>query len=190
MRMRGLVVAVIVAGAVGWVGRSVYSEDTPPGGMAEAFKKLAKPGEQHARLKALVGEWNVHGKFTAPDGKVVETDSTASMSMVLGDRFLRQEFVGTFEGERFVGRGLIGFDNATKRYVTSWIDSMGTGIMTGEGEETETGKVWKFKSSFNGPSGPISMRDVLTVVGDKEMTWESYMGDGPVPMMSLRYKRK
>jgi hypothetical protein len=195
MKFRSILVTAVVACAVGWVGRAVHSDEAPPSPeamkeMEAAFKKLAQPGEEHARLRPLVGEWNVRGKFTGFDGKVTESDSTASISMVLGGRFLRQEAVGSFEGQAFVGRGLIGFDNATRKWVSSWIDSMSTGIMTGEGVETVKGKRWEFKSTFNGPTGPMTMRDVLQVVNANELEYQGFMGDSKTPMMTLRYRRR
>jgi hypothetical protein len=196
MNLRGLVVTAVVACSVGWVSRSVYSEDAAPSPeqmkeMKAAFEKLGVPGAEHQRMKALVGEWNVLSKETGFDGKVTESTGTASMTMVLGGRFLRQEFSGTYEGKPFIGRGLMGFDNGSKKWVHSWIDSMSTGMSMGEGTETAQGKTWEFKSSFNGPDGtPIAMRTTMTLVSPNEMTLDGYMGESPTPMMQLRYKRK
>jgi hypothetical protein len=153
-----------------------------------AWMALANPGEAHARLETLVGTWKVHGKFSDPTGKVTESDSTAVFSMILGDRFLQQEVHGSFEGMEFVGRGVIGYDNAKKKFSGSWIDNMGTGIMTSEGDETVRGKVWAFSGTFVGPGGPVRMRDVLTKVSDDELRWESSM-DGAA-IMSLHYVRQ
>jgi hypothetical protein len=67
---------------------------------------------------------------------------------------------------------------------------MGTGIMTGEGEETEKGKVWTFHDSYEGPKGKMEFRNVLTRVGDDELRWEMYQGDATEPGMTIRYTRK
>jgi hypothetical protein len=192
MNLRGVVVTAVVACGVGWVGGSVYSEDAPPSAaeMKEAFLKLGQPGEEHRRMKALVGEWNVLSKMTDFDGKVVETQGRASISMVLGDRYLRQEYTSTYEGKPFVGRGLMAYDNGSKRWSHSWIDSMSTGMSVGDGEETVRGKVWKFKSTFYGPGGtPMTMHSTLTLVGPDEMTMEATMEGMPQPM-TLRYTRR
>jgi hypothetical protein len=37
-------------------------------------------------------------------------------------------------GMPFEGRGVIGYDNVTKKYVGTWYDNMSTGIMRYEGE--------------------------------------------------------
>jgi hypothetical protein len=198
MKTRALVFAAVVACAAGWTGRSVFSEDPPAGGgmdaakLKEAWMKLGTPGEEHARLQAaLAGEWDVHGKFTGMDGKVSESDSTSSIAPIMGGRFLQQTVNGSFEGQPFEGRGVMGYDNGKKKWVGSWVDNMGTGIWASEGVEKEKGKVWEFSGSFTGPGGvPMTSRDVMSKVGDDELRMESYMGGGKDPMMVLVYKRK
>lgn len=149
MKLRGLVVTAAVACTVGWFGRSVYSDDPPaappasPPADASAdsnaeWVEFARPGEEHARLKQLVGDWAVHGKFTGFDGKLEEGDSVASFTMILGDRYLRQEAVGSFLGTPFEGRGIIGYDKAVKKWVSVWLDTMGTGMMVAEGRNLPT----------------------------------------------------
>jgi hypothetical protein len=192
MKRNGFVASLVAAVAVGWAGGSVFSEDKPGEGdpSKDEWIKFGQPGEEHARLKPLVGEWAVHGKMTGPDGKVTESDSTSSISMFLGDRFLLQEVNGKFEGMDFQGRGLIGYDKGRKKWVGAWVDNFGTGIMTSEGVENEKGKCWTFEGSFQGPQGPIAMKDVLKVLGPNELSWVSHMGGSPEPMMTLTYKRK
>jgi hypothetical protein len=190
MKARALL-TVAVALSVGWFGRSVWSDDKPPERQATeeelAWAKLGQPGEEHARLKVLVGEWDVHAQMTSASGNV-ESDGTASFTMLYGDRYLRQEFKGNFQGMPFEGRGIIGYDNGSKKWFGVWIDSMSTGMMTSQGEETQKGKSWTFKGSFNGPKSVVESKDVLTVVSDKEWTFESTMSTGD--KMLLRYKKK
>src|SRR5262245_2232521 len=192
MRTRAFVATAVVACTVGWVGRSVFSDEPPPdpSKMKEAFLKLGLPGEEHARLKTLAGEYTARVVCTGFDGKETVTEGTSSFAAVLGDRFLRQEAHGTFDGKPFEGRGVIGYDNAKKKWVSAWVDTVGTGILCGEGEEKEKGKVWEFKATMEGPMGPMTMRDVLTKVSDKELRYESYMGELPKPMMTITYTRK
>ncbi len=194
MRIRDLALSATVALAVGWFGHAAFSDDPPKEPPKEdpgaEWMKWAAPGEEHARLKALAGEWTVHGTFSSEDGSVAESDSTASMTMILGDRYLQQTTSGTIGGGPFEGRLWIGYDKGSKRWVSAWIDNWGTGILVGDGEETEKGKSWTFKSTFHGPKGDVAMKDVLTLVSEKELTWNSYTGGSDKPMVSLVYKRK
>jgi hypothetical protein len=194
MKFREFVVTATAACAIGWVAGSAVPDDKPSADEAAEQAKWvehATPGEEQSRLGSMAGEWNVHGVFKHGED-VVETDSTASISMILGGRFWQQEAKGDFMGMPFEGRGIIGYNKTSKRYVGAWIDTMGTGIMYSEGQETEKGKVWKFKGKYDGPSGELTSEDTMTRVSDSEMKFESVVAMGGKPMMSmtLQYKRK
>lgn len=62
------------------------------------------------------------------------------MKMILGGRFLQQEVNGEMMGMPMNGIGITGYDNLKKKYVGFWIDNMGTGMYTMEGEMDKEGK--------------------------------------------------
>ena len=149
MKFRGLVVTAVVACAVGWAGRSVLSDDAPKPPDPMEMMRLGTPGEEHARLaKALEGDWTVHGKFLFGPAPM-ESDGTATFKTIFGGRYVQQDHASTFMGMPYEGRGIMGYDNGAKHYIASWIDNMGTGMMTSVGEESEKGKSWTFKSTHN-----------------------------------------
>lgn len=200
MRTHGWIAATaVVVGCAGWFGRSVLADDPPkggaPGGMEEMMKMMGTPGEQHARLiKALEGDWTVHAKMHEMDGTVTESDGTSTFKGILGGRFVTQELHATMKGKPFEGRGVMGYDNASKQFVQNWIDEMGTGFFTGTGQETQPGKAWGFKSSMNTPMGPMNSREELKVTGDKTLTYTMFMAFGPgapeSPVFEAAYTRK
>lgn len=195
MKRTGIVATVVAACAVGWLGGHAFSGDEPSDAEKkkwEEMMKLAAPGEQHAGLAKLEGEWAVHGKFTFEPGKTTESDSTSSMKMILGGRFLTEEMHGDFQGMPFEGRNLIGYDNLKKQYFDVWIDNMGTGYMLSTGVETEPGKAWTFKGTMDMSDGPCAVRSELRLVSDKEFVSEMYGSSpqGETKMMELRYTRK
>jgi hypothetical protein len=193
MKSNVLVVGIVAAVAAGWVGRSVFSDDppkSPPMPTPEEWGKLAEKGEAHARLQGLVGEWNVHGKMTM-NGSTIESEGTSSIHPILDGRFFEQVVHATMSGAPFEGRSWMGYDNAKKKIVGTWIDSMGTGMESIEGDEKEPGKVWETFGTFSGPGGTVlHTRDVLTKVGPDELRMESYQQGATTPMMTLVYKRK
>jgi hypothetical protein len=98
------------------------------------MKEFATPGPAHKALDAKIGKWNVQVKTTMAPGEAPETSTgTSEMKWILGGRFVEESFSGTFMGEPFQGRGTSGYDNIKKKYVSTWIDTMGTGIIVGEG---------------------------------------------------------
>jgi len=128
----------------------------------EAYAKLAQPGEHHKHLGNLAGKWKTSGKsWMAPGQPWAEISGTVETSWILGGRYLQSVHKANFMGQPFEGRSLDGYDNTTKDYFSTWVDSMGTGVMlfrgscddpcnalteTAEGSDPQTGKVMKTKT--------------------------------------------
>jgi hypothetical protein len=128
----------------------------------DAYMKLAQPGEHHKMLGHLAGKWVATGKtWMNPGQPPVEMNSTVEASWILGGRYLQEVHTSSFMGQPFEGRSLDGYDNYTHEYFSTWVDSMGTGVMvfrgkcddpctalteTAEGPDPMTGKVMKSKT--------------------------------------------
>ncbi|HRX85346.1 MAG TPA: DUF1579 domain-containing protein [Phycisphaerae bacterium] len=163
----GCVVLACLGVAVG-VARSAEEEgqgadDMSPeqAKMMEAYMKAGTPGPEHARLTKLAGHWNAEVKFWyQPDSTPSVSKGTSDFKSILGGRYVEEAFKSDMGGVPFEGRGLSGYDNLKKKYVSLWMDSMSTSIMmlTGEwdeaqkaivtyGEETDPmGTKWKLRS--------------------------------------------
>ena len=97
-------------------------------------------GEEHRLLEQLAGTWDTVGKFwMQPDATPVESTGESTKTLVLGGRFVREEFRSTSPEMPFEGIGYTGYDNIKKKYVGSWIDSMTTFMFTSEGSPTGDG---------------------------------------------------
>ncbi len=69
--------------------------------MMEMYKKLATPGVPHKLFASLAGNWTTQMKEWMEPGKPpVESTGTAEMKMLLGGRFLYQEFIRDRHAER------------------------------------------------------------------------------------------
>jgi hypothetical protein len=104
--------------------------------MAEMMK-LAEPGPEHAAIKSLAGTWTCDVKFWMAPGAPPEASSgTLTRKWILGDRYLSEDYEGTSMGMPFKGHGLLGYNRGAKKYESTWIDTMGTGIyyQTGKGD--------------------------------------------------------
>lgn len=154
--LRGLVVAVVAAGATVVLTGRVISDDKDPADKpakeeTPAFspEDMAKwmamnaPGEYHEHLKQTVGEWDGLCTFWMVPGTPGETSkSTITNELVFGGKFLKQHYKGNAAGIPFEGIGYFGYDNFKKKYTSIWIDSMSTGIYTELGSCDESGKVF------------------------------------------------
>ena len=66
----------------------------------------AAPGEKHKLLKQMVGRWDIASKFwMAPDAPPMESKGSSSIKLVLGGRFVQQDYRGAFMGIKFQGLG-------------------------------------------------------------------------------------
>ena len=64
-----------------------------------------------------------------PDKPPMESTGACDNTVLLEGRFLQQKCTGDMMGQPFTGIGVHGYDNATKKYVTTWIDSMGASLI-------------------------------------------------------------
>ena len=166
-----------------------------PQAMMEAYAKLATPGEPHKQLAGLAGSWTTKTKEWMEPGKPpTESNGTVEMKMVLDGRFLQQEFAGEMMGHPYVGIGTTGYDNLLKRYVTTWIDTMGTGVFVMEGTAGPDGKTITLKGQHAElGGGQMSHRAVWKLVDANTQTFDMYgthKGGKEMKVMEITYTRK
>jgi len=163
--------------------------------MMELWKKLAMPGEPHKLFATLAGSWTTTTKeWMEPSKPPTESTGTAEMKMLLDGRFLYQEYNSQMMGQPFSGVGIDAYDNMTKKYVTAWIDSMGTGIFIMEGTASADGKTISLKGSHPEPGGgKMTHRAVWKIVDNNTQTFDMYgahHGGKETKMLEITYTRK
>ena len=110
-----------------------------PKAMSEAammaqWQAAMSPSAGHARLMPMVGTWRATTTFTMAPGAPPQVHGGTSVHrLVLGGRYLEQIYKGMAMGMPFEGIGYTGYDNVQKRYVGTWMDTFGTGLMTSLG---------------------------------------------------------
>jgi hypothetical protein len=181
----------LCAAIVALLCASQVRADDPP----KFDPKTIQPGEFHQKLEPLVGDFEFTMKFWMEPGKpAIESKGTSSTKWILGKRYLQQFVTGDFGGEKFEGMGLTGYDNLEKKYVFSWVDNMGTGIMQGAGSVDKSGKVFTYHSELMDPmtGQRVKEKDVTTLVDANTFKSEFYRinGDKEVKMMEITYTRK
>lgn len=199
MRARSLAV-VFGIGVLG--AGAMAAQDKPAAGAApmdekaamEMMQKAATPGEAHKKLDAVVGTFDAKVKmWTDPSKPPAESGGTSVNSWVLGDRFVETKYDGTFMGQPFSGIGFTGYDNVTKKYIGTWMDTMSTGMMVSKG--TMTGKTMNMSSTMPDPTtGKMSTIKEKTIVADNDHYSMEMWGPGPdgkvYKMMEITYVRK
>jgi hypothetical protein len=163
--------------------------------MMETYAKLATPAEQHKQLAVLAGRWYTKTKsWIDPSQPPMESKGSCEEKMILDGRFLQATCTGEMMGSQFTGIGVTGFDNHTKKYVSTWMDSMGTGIYYLEGPAGPDPKVFEMAGSMDDPmEGSMKLRTVTKLVDNNTHVFEMY-GTGKngqeMKMLEITYTRK
>ncbi len=172
-----------------------HEKQMDPQAMMEVWKKLGAPGEPHKLFATLAGSWATTTKEWMEPGKPpTESTGTAEMKMLLDGRFLYQEFTGNMMGQPFSGVGIDAYDNMTKKYMTAWMDTMGTGIFMMDGTASADGKTITLKGSHPEPGGgKMTHRAVWKIVDNNTQTFDMYgthHGGKETKVLEITYSRK
>ena len=162
--------------------------------MQEAMEKAATPGPQHKMIQGMVGTWTTAGKFWMPgQAKPMEVTGTSEMKSALDGRFVVEEHKSTWMGKPFAGMGLMGFDNVSQKFQSTWVDSMGTAIMMTEGTFDDKTKTLTMTGEENSPMGKHPVKFVTKMESDKKHTMEMW-APGPdgkeMKAMEITYTKK
>jgi Protein of unknown function (DUF1579) len=173
--------------------------------MMKQMMELAKLNENHKMLAESAGNWNYtvkmwmngdssakpeisHGtatRKTIMDGRYVMMDVTGKMEMPGAD--------GKMKSMTFKGHGMEGYDNVKKKFVGTWMDNMGTGIMMSEGDYDPATKSFTYTSEMEPmPGMKTKVREVLKLTDKNHMTFEWYedRNGQEAKTMEIDYTRK
>ena len=164
--------------------------------MMEAWMQVATPGAGHKALEPVVGTWDAKiTMWMAPGAPPQESTGTSESMWVLDGRFVEQRYEGNFMGQPFSGVGYTGYDNYKKKYVGTWMDTMGTMIMVSQGDADSTGKTLSMTSTIDDiiTGKPASIKSEIKIMGPDHHLMEMW---GPDPTgkqfktMEIHYTRK
>jgi hypothetical protein len=162
----------------------------------EAYMKAGTPGAPHKVLAATVGSYDLKIKsWHEPGGPPMEDPGTATRSMTLDGRVLVEQVKSTMMGTPYTGHGMMGFDNVTGKYWSTWNDSMSTGILVTEGTCDDQGKTCTFTGSWNDAikKAPVKARMTTRWTSPTTEIFELY-GPGKdgkeFKMMEITYTKK
>ncbi|MBS1496700.1 MAG: DUF1579 domain-containing protein [Bacteroidetes bacterium] len=115
--------------------------------------------------------------------------------MILGGRYQISTHSAIMMGMPFEGQSTLGYDNAKKIFVCSWVDNMGTGILSMKGPWNASTKTMTLTGSMLDPSTGMdtNIRQTLTLVDDKTQLMQMYVNgaDGKeYKSMEIKYTRK
>ncbi len=169
------------------------AQEAPPeqAAVEKAWMAFGKPGQEHQQLQRLVGKWSTVTTTFGPTGPS-KSEGKAEFESLHGGRFVRQTFEGEMEGQKFTGTGVSGYDNAKKKFVGAWIDSMGTGIIRFEGTYDVKTNTLTETGVGSGPFGEMKWKTTTQYKSADEFLFTMFMlqGEKEMKMMEIVYSRK
>jgi hypothetical protein len=145
--------------------------------VAKAWQDYATPSKAHKMLANDTGTWDAEMTFWTPDNpEPQKATSVAEYKMILDGKYQEGIFKGDMWGMSFEGRGMTAYDNASKEYITTWIDNMGTGMMVSRGHYDEATKSMTFKGAMVDPvtGKEKKVKEVITYIDDNTQKMEMF----------------
>lgn len=180
------VAAVALAVTLPFLSHSQTNDDN-----MKAMMAAATPGENQKMLAKSAGSWSAAVTMWMQPGTPATTSTaTATNEVVMDGRYLRAKVKGNMMGMPFEGEGITGYDNVKKQFVNSWIDNMGTGIMSMTGTWDASTKSIVYTGSMMDPvSGKDTpFKEVWKFVDDNHQVLEMYYSAGGQEFKSMEIK--
>ena len=122
-------------------------------------QEMPKPGPEHQRLGAFVGNWTFEGEMKpgpmGPGGKITGTDR---IEWLPGNFFVHRRFEGKSPMGEMRGIEILAYDSAKKVYTYNAFDSLG---MMGSGTMTVKGNTWNTTGTSTMGGGTMQDRCTL-----------------------------
>ena len=195
--------AAVVAACVALAGNSGWSflpQDEKDAGKKMSQDEMAKimaaaqPGEQHKSIAKLEGTWD---QKIVNEAEGMSSSGTVTYKAILGGRFVVGETKATMTMTGADGKAnggpkehpyeafqIIGYDNVAKKHLTTYLDSMSTGIFSAEGTADATGKIITYEGLMKDAITPEGrpFKVVVNCESDDKTTIELWDSKGGKPL--------
>jgi hypothetical protein len=170
--------------------------------MMKQMMDLAKLNENHRLLAELAGTWSTSVKMMSPGEAPTTSAGSVTYRSIMNGRYFVGDHTGTMkmpgaDGKMkdftFKGMSIDGYDNVKQKFVSSWVDNLGTGITTFEGTYDPATKAFTYTSEMEmTPGMKIPVRSVVKTADKNHRIFEWYENRGGQEMktMEITYTRK
>lgn len=164
--------------------------------MMKAWDEFKTPGINHKWMEKTNGNWEAEmSQWMDPAAPPEKSKATVSQSSTLGGRYVIGKYSGKTMGKPMQGMSIMGYDNAKKLFVSTWIDDLGTGIVRMTGTYDETTKTLNLKGYQTDPvtGKDTEIREEMTLIDDDSYSLTMYgtgMDGKEMKFMEGTFKRK
>lgn len=171
---------------------NVYSQQADD---MNVWMEYMTPGAMHQLLGEYAGEWNTTIKFwMSSDSEPLVSEGMSVNEIILGGRYLQSKHSGVSMGMPMEGISIEGFDKGLNKFVSIWLDNMGTGIMYSEGVYDEEEKAITYAGKSYDPMAKkyVDFKQISRFLDKNNMSLEFYMipGEQEIKTMEVIFKRK
>jgi len=119
---------------------------------AARLQRALTPGEPHQQLAKLAGNWRTQSRsMLEPGSPPIDGVGTSEVKVVMDGRFVVETHASMSGMGPYKGLGVYGYDNVTQRYQGTWVDTLGTGMLTLEGKADATGQLIEWTVAASDP---------------------------------------
>ncbi|MFZ1312583.1 MAG: DUF1579 domain-containing protein [Chitinophagaceae bacterium] len=146
--------------------------------MMKAWQDFATPGPEHTWMNNHAGTWvcDSVAQWMDPAQPPTYSKATDVVTVAMNGLYQMSDFSSNMMGMEMKSHGMMGFDKMKKKFVLSWIDNLGSGIVQMEGSYDVATKTLNMsgKQSDPGMKKETAMRQVLTFHNDDSYTMAMY----------------
>lgn len=145
--------------------------------IAKAWNDYATPSKAHEMLAKDTGTWDSEMTFYSPESQEpTKAKSVATYKMILDGKYQEGIFKGDMFGMSFEGRGMTAYDNASKEFIATWIDNMGTGMLVSRGQYDEASKSITFSGNMVDPvtGKEKKVKEIITYIDENTQKMEMF----------------
>ena len=149
--------------------------------MMQNMMAYGTPGPMHQMMASWNGTWSGETTMWDHDGATPQKSTgTAVNTMIMDGKYQSGKHTGNMMGMPFEGWSITGYDNATKQFVSSWIDTWSTGIMNMTGTYDSSSKTLNMTGKvpdIHRPGKECTIREVFKIIDDNTQVMEMYGPD-------------
>lgn len=170
--------------------------------MMKQMMEMAKLNENHKLLADMAGTWSTSVKMMSPGEAPTTSTGTVTFKSIMNGRYVVGDHTGSMkvpgpDGKMkdftFKGMSIDGYDNVKQKFISSWMDNTGTGIMSFEGTYDPATKTFTYTGEMEmAPGMKTPIRSVVKVTDKNHHTFEWYENRGgqEVKTLEINYTRK
>ena len=190
------VAGVVLTLAISAAGQEKANKATSDEAITKALENAMTPGEGQKRLEPLIGTFDVKVRtWLDPSKPPIESSATAVDTWVLGGRYVQQMLAGYIGGEPWSGISYAGYDNVTKKYVSTYMDTGSTGMEWYTGTLDPDGTHGRMTATIadevTGKPKTLELRLTIAANGDRVTElWEQQATGKMAKVLEFQFTRK